>query len=135
MFAITVQTIKFVINPSQNLNFLKVKPYRRNEGPECIIPFSGGRDSCMGLHFAVNELGLRPITYTYDWGMVTDLARRNISRMTSQLGIENIIISANIAQKRKYIAKNLTAWLKSPDLAMLNILTAGDKHFFVILNE
>ena len=67
---------------------------------------------------------------TYDWGMVTDLARRNISRMCSQLGVENIIIADNISKKRSNIKKNLLAWLKKPDLGMLNILMAGDKHFF-----
>ena len=30
---------------------------------------------------ALTELGLDPIAYTYDWGMVTDLARRNVSRI------------------------------------------------------
>ena len=33
---------------------------------------SPGRDSCYTLHLAVQELNLRPITYTYDWAMVTD---------------------------------------------------------------
>ena len=55
--------------------------YKRNSGNDCIVPFSGGRDSFFGLHLAVKELGMRPITYTYDWGMVTDLASRNISRI------------------------------------------------------
>lgn len=105
-------------------------PYRKTSGPECIVPFSGGRDSCYGLHLIINELNLKPITYTYDWGMVTDLGRRNISRMCSQLGVENIIVAADIRKKRDNIAKNLAAWLKSPDLGMVSILTAGDKHFF-----
>lgn len=110
--------------------FSIVKPYRRDQGAECIIPFSGGRDSCYGLHLVVNELKLKPITYTYDWGMVTDLGRRNISRMCAQLGVENIIVAADISQKRKNIRVNLRAWLKSPNLGMISILTAGDKHFF-----
>jgi hypothetical protein len=62
--------------------------------------------------------------------MVTDLGRRNISRMSAKLGVENIIVADDITQKRKNIAKNLTAWLKSPHLGMISILTAGDKHFF-----
>ena len=107
-----------------------VKPYRRAAGPDCIVPLSGGRDSCYGLHLIVNELGLRPLTFTYDWGMVTDLGRRNISRISSELGVENIIIAADIEKKRDFIAKNLRAWLKSPNLGMISILTAGDKHFF-----
>jgi predicted glutamine amidotransferase len=110
--------------------FHLVEPYRRNQGDDCIVPFSGGRDSCYGLHLIAKELKMKPITYTYDWGMVTDLGRRNISRMCAQLGIENIIVADDIALKRRNIAKNLRAWLNSPNLGMVSILTAGDKHFF-----
>jgi len=107
-----------------------VQPYPRSDGPDCIVPLSGGRDSCYSLHLIVNQLGLRPLTFTYDWGMVTDLGRRNISRISSELGVENIIIADDIEKKRRYIAMNLRAWLKSPNLGMVSILTAGDKHFF-----
>ena len=107
-----------------------LEPYRRTYGADCILPFSGGRDSCWGLHLIVKELGMRPITYTYDWGMVTDLGRRNISRICAELGVENIIIADDIAKKRRNIAMNLKAWLKKPNLGMISILTAGDKHFF-----
>lgn len=107
-----------------------VEAYRRTHGDDCIVPFSGGRDSCYGLHLIVKELKMKPITYTYDWGMVTDLGRRNISRMSAQLGVENIIVADDIGLKRRNIAKNLTAWLKAPHLGMISILTAGDKHFF-----
>ena len=110
--------------------FNLVEPYRRPGRDDCIVPFSGGRDSCYGLHLVVKELGMRPITYTYDWGMVTDLGRRNISRMSAKLGVENIIIAADIGLKRENIKKNIQAWLKSPHLGMVNLFTAGDKHFF-----
>lgn len=115
--------------PKEEL-FLLVEAYRRDKGDECIVPFSGGRDSCYGLHLIVKELQMKPITYTYDWGMVTDLGRRNISRMCAELGIENIIVADDIAKKRENIAMNLRAWLKSPHLGMISVLTAGDKHFF-----
>lgn len=115
--------------PKEEL-FELVEPYRRKNKPDCIVPFSGGRDSSYGLHLIVNELKMTPITYTYDWGMVTDLGRRNISRMCAKLGVENIIVAADISKKRQNIAKNLKAWLKSPHLGMISILTAGDKHFF-----
>ncbi len=115
--------------PKEEL-FKLIEPYRRKEGLECLVPFSGGRDSCFGLHLIVKELGLRPLTYTYDWGMVTDLGRRNISRICAELGVENIIVAADISLKRKNIRMNLEAWLKSPNLGMMAMLTAGDKHFF-----
>lgn len=115
--------------PKEEL-FELVEPYRKKMGNDCIVPFSGGRDSCYGLHLIVNELKMKPVTYTYDWGMVTDLGRRNISRMCAEMGVENIIVADDITKKRKHIAQNLRAWLKSPHLGMVSILTAGDKHFF-----
>lgn len=121
--------LRNVPRPKEEL-FELVKPYRRAVGNDCIVPFSGGRDSCYGLHLIVNELKMKPVTYTYDWGMVTDLGRRNISRMSAKLGVENIIVADDITKKRKYIELNLRAWLKSPHLGMISILTAGDKHFF-----
>ena len=115
--------------PKEEL-FELVKPFRRQHGDEVLVPFSGGRDSSYGLHLIIHELGLRPVTYTYDWGMVTDLGRRNVSRMSSKLGVENIIVAADITTKRDYIRRNLEAWIKRPHLGMLSVLTAGDKHFF-----
>jgi glucosamine--fructose-6-phosphate aminotransferase (isomerizing) len=116
--------------PKEEL-FQLVEPYRRaGEELDCIVPFSGGRDSCYGLHLITKELGMKPVTYTYDWGMVTDLGRRNISQMCGDMGVENIIVAADISQKRKNIKMNLQAWLKSPHLGMMAMLTAGDKHFF-----
>lgn len=113
-----------------------LKNYKnKSKNISSIFPLSGGRDSCYGLHLAVKELGLKPITFTYDWGLVTDLARRNISRMCSVLNVENIIVADNIEKKRSYIKKNVTAWLKKPHLGMVNIFTAGDKHFYRFLEK
>ena len=115
--------------PKEEL-FELIKPFRRAKGDEVLVPFSGGRDSSYGLHLIIHELELRPVTYTYDWGMVTDLGRRNVSRMSQKLGVENIIVAADITTKRDYIRRNLNAWIKKPHLGMLSVLTAGDKHFF-----
>lgn len=122
--------------PKESQRFLElVEPYRRSKGYDCIVPFSGGRDSCYALHLIVNELKLKPITYTYDWGLVTDVGRRNIALMCSSLGVENIAIAADFTKKRKNVAMNFAAWLKNPNLGMINILTAGDKHFFRYINK
>jgi glutamine---fructose-6-phosphate transaminase (isomerizing) len=113
-----------------------VNPYRhRDKTPDCIVPFSGGRDSTFALHIIKKELGLNPIAFTYDWGMVTDLARRNIARVCGKLGVENIIVSADIRWKRENIRKNILAWLKNPDLGMIPLFMAGDKYFFYYCNK
>lgn len=123
------------VQPIENLKSL-VKPYRSKDGrPDCIVPFSGGRDSTYSLHIVKRELGLHPIAFTYDWGMVTDLARRNIARVCGKLGVENIIVSADIHWKRENIRKNVKAWLKSPSLGMIPLFMAGDKFFFYYTNQ
>lgn len=114
----------------------EIVKYRKGNGEvDCIVPFSGGRDSCYALHYAVKELGLKPLAYSYDWGMITDLGRRNQARMTGQLGVEHILISADIQKKREYVRKNVTAWLKDPQIGMIPLFMAGDKQYFAYLNK
>jgi len=94
-----------------------------------LLALSGGRDSSYALHILSHELGFKPRTYTYDWGLNTDLARRNVSIMTGKLGIENIIIAANLRKKREYVKKNINAWLRKPHLGIVPLFMAGDKQF------
>jgi hypothetical protein len=113
-----------------------VDAYRSKDGsPDCIIPLSGGRDSTYVLHYAKKVLGLNPITLTYDWGMVTDLARRNIARICGKLGVENIIVAADIHWKRENIHKNVKAWLNKPELGMIPLFMSGDKYFYYYANK
>jgi asparagine synthetase B (glutamine-hydrolysing) len=128
-------TIKNEPKPIEEL-FDLVKPYRRSDGsPDCIIPYSGGRDSTYTLHIARNVLKLNPIAFTYDWGMVNDLARRNIARVCGKLGVENILVSADIAWKRENIRKNVLAWLRRPHLGIVPLFMAGDKFFFYYTDQ
>lgn len=114
----------------------EIKEYKVRKGrPNCIVAFSGGRDSSYALHYVKNVLKLDPLAFSYDWGMITDLGRRNQARMTGQLGAEHILLSADIQRKRKYIRQNILAWLKKPDIGMVPLFMAGDKHYFYYLNR
>lgn len=109
----------------------QVAPYRTGGGdPDCIVAFSGGRDSSYGLHYIVRELGLNPLAFSYDWGMITDLGRRNQSRLCGKLGVEHILISADLTRKLTNIRQNVNAWLKKPDLGLIPLFMAGDKQFY-----
>lgn len=99
----------------------------KNGSTDCIAAFSGGRDSSYGLHYLKKELGMNPIAYTYDWGMVTDLARRNQARILGKLGVEHLLLSADITKKRLHIQKNISAWMKDPHLGMVPLFMQGDK--------
>ncbi len=116
--------------PVKGLEALKEKlePIRSKNGePDCVLGFSGGRDSSYGLHYFKQELGMNPVAFTYDWAVVTDLARRNQARMVGALGVEHVIVAANIDKKRRNIRQNVNAWLKNPDPGMVTLFMAGDK--------
>lgn len=113
-----------------------VEKYKSTDGSiDCVVGFSGGRDSTYGLDYIKNVLGMHPVTFTYDWGMVNDLARRNTARVLGKIGVEQILISANLKKKRENIRKNLEAWLKKPELGMVFLLTAGDKAFYYYFHK
>lgn len=109
---------------------------RSSDGrPDCLVAFSGGRDSSYGLHLLRREFDMTPIAYTYDWGMVTDIARRNQARICGRLGVEHIWVSADIKAKHRNIRKNVDAWLRRPHLGMVPLFMAGDKQFFWYANK
>ncbi len=105
-----------------------ISRYRGKSGrPDCVLAFSGGRDSSYGLHYLKKVLKMNPIAFTYDWGMIADIGRRNQARMVGNLGVEHVVVAANIPKKRKYIRQNIRAWLKKPHLGMVPLFMAGDK--------
>ena len=120
----------------KEINITKKKQKKDNK---VLLGLSGGRDSSYALHFLVNELNIKPITYYYDWGLNTEIARKNVAIMTGSLGIENIMIAADIRLKRNNVKKNILAWLKSPHLGMVPLFMAGDKDFIsnsqIVKNE
>jgi hypothetical protein len=82
------------------------------------------------LHHVVRELGLKPIVYTYDWGMNTDTGTANVKRMCRIFDLQRI--DDVVPTKRIYanLRKNLSAWLKRPDPGMIPLFLAADKPFF-----
>lgn len=105
--------------------------FRRTKGSPILVPLSGGRDSSYVLHILAKEMGLPVVAYTYDWGFVSSEARENISIMCGSLGVEHVLVAADIRKKRHNVRLNLQAWLRRPHLGVLPLLMAGDKEFFM----
>ena len=71
--------VEFGSLPYKNLINLenKLLEHKKNKNSDIVVGFSGGRDSSYMLHLLKTKYNMNPIAITYDWGMVTDLARRN----------------------------------------------------------
>lgn len=72
----------------------KGKPY------DCLLGFSGGFDSSYLLHFAVKELGLRPLVFHVNAGWNTSFAEENIQKMIKKLGVDLKIETINWEEMR-----------------------------------
>ena len=60
---------------------------------DCIIAFSGGKDSVYALYLAKNKYGLRPLAVTGDNGLLTQQAIRNMKVVVDRLGVDHLVIS------------------------------------------
>ncbi len=60
----------------------------KNKKYDCVIGVSGGTDSSYLLYIAKEIYGLRPLAVTFDNGWSSDIAVKNIKKMTSLLNID-----------------------------------------------
>lgn len=81
--------------------------YRGKGDYDCIIPFSGGKDSTYQLLFAIKELKLRPLVVRYNhWGFRPQVEKNNI-RTFEQLGCDVLQFTANWHVVRELMRKGI----------------------------
>jgi hypothetical protein len=50
--------------------------------------------------------------------------------MCGRLGVEHVLVAADLTRKRANVRRNLLAWTRRPHLGTIPLFMAGDKHFF-----
>lgn len=65
-----------------------IKRFGENKEYDCIIGVSGGVDSSYLLHVAVNTMQLRPLVVHVDAGWNSEIAVKNIEKLTSALNLD-----------------------------------------------
>jgi N-acetyl sugar amidotransferase len=61
--------------------------YRGRYEYDCLVPFSGGKDSTWTLYYLVTEYKLRPLVVRFDHGFLRPTVQRNTVRTLRQLGV------------------------------------------------
>lgn len=80
----------------------------RGKGPyDCVVPLSGGKDSCLLVYKLKVELGLRVLAHTTDIN-IGEVAWRNIRQTVEKLDVEHVVYRPSIEFYRK-----LFRWLLS----------------------
>ena len=63
---------------------------------DCILGYSGGKDSTALLDYLVNDLGLTPLAVTSDTGFMTKIAKDNINETLEQIDVDHISIEDSV---------------------------------------
>jgi hypothetical protein len=103
----------------------KIKLFGSNKKYDSIIGVSGGTDSSYLLYLA-KEWNLKPLAVTFDNGWSSDIAVKNIKKMTAKLGIDletYVIDYEEMKEIHKAYMKAGLPWIDMPtDFAIRNIL-------------
>ena len=79
----------------------------KDKGPyDCIVPYSGGKDSVFQLYYIVRELKLKPLVVRYNhWGY-RPLIEENNTKVFKQLGVDVIEFTPNFHVVRELMLES-----------------------------
>ncbi|GFK94859.1 hypothetical protein NNJEOMEG_02707 [Fundidesulfovibrio magnetotacticus] len=72
-----------------------VEAYRGKGDYDCIVPFSGGKDSTFTALYLVREYGLKPLLVRFDHGFLRERLHENTLRVIRRLGVDLHVFTPN----------------------------------------
>jgi len=102
-------------------------PYRSSDhNYDCLVPFSGGKDSTYVLHQMKTRFGMRPLAFNYDNSLTDPQARENVQNVAEGLEVE--VIRLRNEKQRRYLRTNLRAMKKREKASMVTMLCNGCRY-------
>lgn len=75
--------------------------YRDKGAYDCLVAYSGGKDSTYTLKLLKDRYGLRVLALTIDNGFVSDQAFENMCNVTGKLGVDHMVFKPKFDLMRK----------------------------------
>lgn len=72
-----------------------VEKYRGKSDYDCIVPFSGGKDSTFQLYYLVSEYRLKPLVVRFNHGFMRPVVGENNQRTLKKLGVDFLDFTPN----------------------------------------
>jgi N-acetyl sugar amidotransferase len=132
---------KQVVDWSQRkkeLDLIVADVKKRNASYDCIIPFSGGKDSTWSLYYAVKELGLKVLVVSFDHGFYRNQLIENRNRTLDSLGVDFLIFKPNQKLVKKLMIQSLKdkgdfCWHCHTGISSYPLHIAGEKEIPLVL--
>lgn len=84
-----------------------VDQFKGKHAYDCIVPFSGGKDSTFTLWYIVHELGLKPLVVSFDHGFYRPRTLENNERTLRKLGVDFLKFRTDWKIVRKLMLESL----------------------------
>jgi N-acetyl sugar amidotransferase len=72
-----------------------IEEHRGKFDYDCIVPFSGGKDSTWTLYYLVKEYGIKPLVVRFDHGFMRPNLEENNKRTLRKLGVDYLSMTPN----------------------------------------
>ena len=83
-----------------------ISTYRDKYDYDCIVPYSGGKDSTWALYYLVKEYGLKPLVVRFDHGFLRPNLNENTTRVLRRLGVDFHHFTPNWKAVRKLMLQS-----------------------------
>lgn len=74
---------------------LLIEEYRGKYDYDCIVPFSGGKDSTFTLHYLMKEFKIKPLVVQFNHGFMRQGLLKNNERTFRKLGVDVVSFTPN----------------------------------------
>ena len=109
-----------------------ISKYKNQGEYDCIIPFSGGKDSVFALYYLVKNYNIRPLVVRFDHQFLRPKVIQNTERVINKLGVDFINVKTNFEIIKKTMVESLIrrgdfCWHCHVGIAALPIRVAIEK--------
>ena len=84
-----------------------IAQYRGRNDYDCLVPFSGGKDSTFTLNYLVKEYGIKPLVVRFDHGFLRPNLEENVKRTVRRLGVDILTFTPNWKVVQKLMLQSL----------------------------
>jgi N-acetyl sugar amidotransferase len=84
-----------------------IEEHRGKYDYDCIVPFSGGKDSTWTLYYLVKEFGVKPLVVRFDHGFLRPGLDDNVKRTVRRLGVDIMTFTPNWKVVQKLMLQSL----------------------------
>ena len=106
----------------KEINNFNSKKKDRNKDYDCMIGFSGGRDSTYLLYLLTKKLGLKVLAFSADNSYTTETAKLNMKNAAKKANATLVIEESPVKKSLKHV---ISSWMHRPVITMVETFCTG----------